>query len=308
MTSLNWRGVLPAITTPFAADGTVDHSFLAEHARWMADAGSIGIVPCGSLGEGATLTFDEKVAVMATLVEAVPSLPVIPGIAALSTDEAVRLAQAAQGVGCRGLMILPPYVYSTDWREMGAHIRAVLDATELPAMLYNNPLAYKTDFLPPQVAELALSHPQLEAIKESSGDARRVTALRAQLGDRLEVLVGVDDCIVEGVMAGATGWIAGLVNAFPHESVRLYELAMAAAREGGDRRELEALYDWFMPLLKLDVVPKFVQLIKLVQAEVGQGSERVRAPRLPVEGEEREAAMAVIREGLLTRPAGGSHG
>jgi len=291
-----WRGVIPAITTPFTADGAVDHDFLARHARLMLDAGCTGIVPLGSLGEGATLGFDEKVAIMRTLVAALGDAPVIPGIAALSTDEAVQLARAAKAAGCRGLMVLPPYVYSTDAREMGAHVAAVIGATDLPCMLYNNPLAYKTDFVPEQLAELAAAFPNVQAVKESSGDLRRIAAIRALIGDRLEILVGVDDAIVESIQMGATGWIAGMVNAFPKESVQLFEQAKQGSAAVTD------LYHWFLPTLRLDTVPKFVQLIKLAQQEVGLGSERVRAPRLVLQGEEREQALRVIRKAIAERP------
>ena len=293
-----WRGVIPAITTPFTADGQVDHAFLAKHANQLIDAGCTGIVPLGSLGEAATLSFDEKLAIIRTLVQALDGrAPVIPGIAALSTDEAVRLAQQAKALGCSGLMVLPPYVYSTDWREMGAHLRAVITATDLPCMLYNNPVAYKTDFTPEQIAELAHAYPNVQAVKESSGDVRRFAGIRALLGDRVELLVGMDDAIVEGVAMGARGWIAGLVNAYPKESVKLFELA----RDGGADAALE-LYRWFLPLLRLDTVPTFVQLIKLVQAKVGMGSEQVRAPRLAVAGEQREAALRVIDHAIATAP------
>lgn len=291
---VHWRGVLPAITTPFDEELAVDHAFLAKHARWMVDAGCVGVVPCGSLGESATLSFEEKVAVVRTLVDALAGrAAVVPGVAALSTAEAVRFARAAEAAGAAGLMVLPPYVYSTDWREMKAHVAAVLEATSLPCMLYNNPVAYATDFTPEQVAELAAEHPNLAAIKESSTDIRRVTALRALIGDRLEILVGVDDAIVEGVAAGAVGWIAGLVNAFPAESVRLFELARQGRHE-----EAFALYRWFLPLLRLDTVPKFAQLIKLVQERVGWGSTRVRPPRLALTGSELEEAERVVARAL----------
>ena len=293
-----WRGVVPAITTPFNADGTVDHAFLARHANQLIDAGCTGIVPLGSLGEGATLSFDEKLAIIETLVGALGErAPVIPGIAALSTAEAVRLAQAAERLGARGLMALPPYVYSTDWREMGAHMRAILEATGLPVLLYNNPVAYKTDFVPERIAELAAAYPTLQAVKESSCDIRRFAAIKALLGDRLELMVGMDDAIVEGVAMGAVGWIAGVVNAFPAESVRLFE----QARDGGAPAAME-LYAWLLPLLRMDTVPKFVQLIILMQQRVAMGDERVRAPRLVVEGEERAQALAVIDHALATRP------
>jgi len=294
-----WHGVIPAITTPFTADGQVDHDFLAKHARTLIDSGCKGIVPLGSLGEAATLSFEEKLDIIRTLVKALDGrAPVIPGIAALSTDEAVRLARQAKALGASGLMVLPPYVYSTDWREMGAHLRAVIAATDLPCMLYNNPIAYKTDFSPEQIAELAHEFPNVQAVKESSGDVRRFAALRSLLGNRLELLVGMDDAIVEGVAMGARGWIAGLVNAYPKESVKLFELA----RDGGADAAAE-LYAWFLPLLRLDTVPKFVQLIKLVQEKVGLGSERVRAPRLVMHGAERDAAMRVIDHAIANAPS-----
>ena len=293
-----WQGVLPAITTPFKPDGSVDHEFLAWHVDQMMRAGCSGIVPLGSLGETATLAMDEKRAVLDTVVRAVAGRgAVVPGVAALSTADAVRFAQMAAELGCSGLMVLPPYVYSTDWREMGAHVRAVIAATDLPCMLYNNPIAYKTDFSAEQMRELAAEHANFVAVKESSADVRRIAAIRAALGDRLHILVGVDDMIVEGIAAGATGWVAGLVNAFPRESVQLFELARA-----GKTAELLPLYQWFLPLLRMDVVPKFVQLIKLVQSRVDMGSARVRAPRLELEGAELAQAQAVIDTALANKP------
>lgn len=296
-----WHGVFPAITTPFSEDGSVDHLFLAGHARRLQAAGCRGLVPLGSLGEAATLTREEKLEILLTCVKASGDhLPVIAGVSALSTDEAVALAKGAAEAGCAGLMVLPPYVYQGDWPEMRAHVEAVLAATTLTCMLYNNPIAYGTDFQPEQVRTLAARHPNLVAIKESSGDIRRITALRALLGDRLNLFVGLDDAVVEGVAAGAVGWVAGLVNALPEESVLLFEHARA-----GRVAETRALYDWFLPLLRLDTVPKFVQLIKLVQEEVGLGSERVRAPRAVLTGAEREVALGIIHERLAHRPAAG---
>ncbi len=291
---MNWQGVIPAITTPFREDLSVDHDFLARHASWMASEGCTGIVALGSLGEGATLELDEKTAILKTCVQAL-KVPVAAAISSLSTDGAVRLAQAAQQAGCSGLMVLPPYVYSTDWREMKTHVVAILRATDLSCMLYNNPIAYSTDFLPEQIAELAGEHENLHAVKESSGDVRRVTAIRSLLGKRLAILVGLDDAIVEGIAAGATGWIAGLCNALPRESVALFEGALR-----GD--DVSDLYAWFLPLLRLDTLKKFVQLIKLVQQEVGMGSERVRPPRLPLSGDERDAALRLIRAALGAKP------
>jgi 4-hydroxy-tetrahydrodipicolinate synthase len=300
--SMKWTGVMPAITTPFTPDLEVDHAFLDRHVRWLIDHGCRALVPLGSLGEGATLSPDEKVSVLETCVRAAAGhAPVAPGISALGTRDAVDLARRAEAAGCRGLMVLPPYVYSTDWRETKAHVSAVLRATNLSCILYNNPVAYGTDFLPEQVAELAGQHGNLHAVKESSTDVRRITALRALCGDRLKIAVGVDDLIVEGIAAGATGWVAGLVNALPAESVALFENATA-----GRTVEADLLYRWFLPLLRLDTVPKFVQLIKLVQEQVGMGSARVRPPRLELDGKEKREAMRVIQEALKTRPRMGA--
>ena len=280
------------MTTPFRPDLSVDYAFLVDHARWLVDSGCTGIVALGSLGEGATLRFNEKAEVLKTLARALDK-PVVAGIAALSTAEAVELARVAEQSGCSGLMVLPPYVYSSDWREMRAHVEAVLRATTLQCMLYNNPLAYKTDFLPEQIKELACKHSNLRAVKESSADVRRVTALKAICGERLSLLVGVDDLVVEGVRAGAVGWIAGLANAFPKESVRLFNYALE-----GEAKKANELYRRLLPLLRMDTVPKFVQLIKLAQQEAGRGCERVRPPRLSLAGAERKAALATLRTAL----------
>jgi 4-hydroxy-tetrahydrodipicolinate synthase len=297
--NMQWRGVLPALTTSFKEDLSVDLEFIGRHSKWLVDNGCTGIVALGSLGEGATLTLPEKAEILRACVEAVGSrAPVVAGISALSTREAVMLAKTAETAGCSGLMVLPPYVYVGDWREMKAHVAAVLQATKLSCMLYNNPIAYKVDFVLEQVKELVEEHENLSAIKESSADVRRVTALRAVLGDRLQVLVGVDDAIVESVGVGAAGWIAGLVNAFPRESVELFELAKT-----GRTQEALELYLWFLPLLRMDTVPKFVQLVKLVQEQVGVGSARVRPPRLELMGSELEETRAVILHALSTRPS-----
>ena len=285
---MNWQGVFPAITTPFTSEYQVDHPMIAKHVQWQLAAGCKGVVALGSLGEGATLSHQEKLDILQTCVKSTQT-PVVAGISALSTDEAVTLAKEAEQLGCQGLMVLPQYVYKGDWRENKAHIDAIVKATKLPCMLYNNPVAYGVDFVPEQVAELC-EHSNLVSIKESSTDVRRVTGIRALIGDRLSIFVGVDDAIVEGVAAGAVGWIAGLVNAFPAESVRLFDLAVA-------RKDKEAfeLYRWFLPLLRLDTVPKFVQYIKLVQQEIGMGHERTRPPRLTITGEEREMVLGVLK-------------
>ena len=294
---MNWTGVISAITTAFGADSSVDHAFLAQHAQWQIEQGCDGIVALGSLGEAATLAFDEKVAILETLVAALGGKPVVAGIPALSTAEAVALAKAAEQAGCAGLMVLPPYVYSTDWREMKAHVLAVIRATPLSCMLYNNPVAYRTDFLASHIAELAAENENLHAVKESSGDVRRVTALKALCGERLALFAGLDDMVLEAVRMGAAGWIAGLVNALPRETVALFDYARR-----GESGKADALYRWFLPLLRMDTTPKFVQLIKLVQREVGMGNERVRPPRLVLAGAEREAALQTIKAALENRP------
>jgi len=297
MKNMTWRGVMPAITTPFDEHLNIDHAFAAKHCNWLVDNGCTGIVTPGSLGESATLTYDEKLALWSTVVKAVGDrVPVVASIASLSTAEAVDLSKRAADAGCSGLMVLPPYVYQGDWREMKAHVEAIFRATNLSCMLYNNPVAYGTDFLPEQIRELAMEHANFEAVKESSTDVRRVTWIKELTGDRLAIFVGVDDAIVEAIAVGAVGWIAGLVNAFPRESVDLFDYAM-----NGEREKAISLYNWFLPLLRMDTVPKFVQLIKLVQQEVGMGNARVRPPRLEVVGAELEEAKRVIHEALTRR-------
>jgi 4-hydroxy-tetrahydrodipicolinate synthase len=295
---MKWKGVIPALTTAFTDDLQVDHGFMTRHIRWLLDSGCSGIVALGSLGEGATLSFDEKKEILRNSVAAAQARgPVVAAISALSTAEAVALAKSASDLGCDGLMVLPPYVYQGNWREMKAHVAAVFQATALPCMLYNNPVAYGTDFLPEQIAELAAEHRNLEAVKESSTDVRRVTAIRALLENRLQILVGVDDAVVEAVAVGAVGWIAGLANALPRESVNLFDLATAAEYE-----KAFELNRWFLPLLRMDTVPNFVQLIKLVQQEVGMGSARVRPPRLELADSDLEQAKQIIIHALRARP------
>lgn len=295
---MNWKAVLPAITTPFNENLTVDHGFLAEHCGWLLENGCAGVVALGSLGEGATLSLSEKTDILRTLGKALRGNgPLVASISSLSTADSVSLAQAASDLGCSGLMVLPPYVYLGDWREMKAHVTAVFRATALPCMLYNNPVAYGTDFLPEQIRELAAEFENFQAVKESSTDARRVSAIRALLDDRLAIAVGVDDAIVEAIGVGATGWVAGLANALPRESVDLFNYALQ-----GENRKAFELYRWFLPLLRMDTVPKFVQLIKLVQSELGMGNMRVRPPRLELVGQELEQARKLTREALQTRP------
>jgi 1-pyrroline-4-hydroxy-2-carboxylate deaminase len=296
---MKWYGVMPAMTTCLDEHLKVDAAFMTRHARWLLDNGCTGIISLGSLGQAATLTFAEKEAILRNMVAAAAGrAPVVAAISALSTDEAVMLAKSAEQIGCSGLMVLPPYVYCGDWREMKAHVTAVFRATPLSCMLYNNPVSYGTDFHPEQIAELAGEYENFASVKESSTDVRRVTAIRALVGDRLKVFVGVDDAIAEGIAAGAVGWVAGLVNAFPAESVALFDYAIA-----GKHDEAFALYRWFLPLLRMDTVPKFVQLIHQVQQETGTGNARVRPPRFEVVGPEMEETRRALAHALKHPPA-----
>jgi 4-hydroxy-tetrahydrodipicolinate synthase len=296
---MKFTGVMPAMTTAFDSNLKVDHRTVARHSQWLIENGCTGIICLGSLGEAATLSFAEKIAIVKTVVDALDGkAPVVAAISALSTADAVELARAAHDAGCSGLMILPQYVYKGDWRENKGHVAAILEATPLPGMLYNNPVAYGVDFLPEQIQELANEFSNLAAVKESSTDVRRVTAIRALVGDRLTICVGVDDAIVEGIAAGADGWVAGLVNALPRESVDLFNLAMA-----GQTEEAFELYRWFLPMLRMDTVPKFIQLIKQVEQEAGIGSARVRPPRLEVVGEELAATKEAFVFAQANRPA-----
>jgi 1-pyrroline-4-hydroxy-2-carboxylate deaminase len=294
-----WHGVLVASTTPFDASFAVDRAAFLAHARWLAAHGVHALVAAGSVGEGATLSRDERVALVGACAgELGEKLPVVAAIGATRTAEAVELARACASAGAAGLMLLPPYAYRVDRRETAAYFGELLGATSLPCMLYNNPALYGTDVLPEQVVELCAEHPTLAAVKESSGDVRRITELLSVLGTRVDVTVGIDDLVVEGVRAGASGWVAGLANAFPAESVALFEAARSGSRE-----TTEALYRWFLPLLRWDTMPKFVQRIKLAEAAVAQGNGRVRPPRFELAGDERAAAMDLLGASLRARPS-----
>ena len=298
--SIQWKGVMPATLTQFNADLTIDHGLLAEHGKWLIDSGCTAIICHGSLGEGATLSFEEKLALQKTYVAALPNTPIIPGVAALSTKEAVDIAKAAKDNGCRGLMVLPPYLYASDWREMKTHMAAVITATDLPCIIYNNPVAYNTDFTPAHIKELADEFSNVESVKESSTDARRIAGIRELCGDRLTLGVGVDDCALEGAAMGAKFWITGVGGAFPKHNVKLWDLAT-----NGKIEEAMAIYHWMLPMLRMDTVVKFVQLIKLQQtlATGGKmGNNLVRAPRLELAGAELAEATAVIELALATCP------
>jgi dihydrodipicolinate synthase/N-acetylneuraminate lyase len=299
---MKWNGVIPAITTCFKSGSEIDHAFMTAHCQWLVENGCTGVVVLGSLGEGATLDFSEKVAVMKNCAKALKGhRSVVAAISSLTTAESVSLAKAAHTAGCDALMVLPPYVYRGDWRETKTHVATVFQATPLPCMLYNNPIAYGTDFLPQQIQELAEEFRNFQAVKESSADVRRVSAIRALVGDRLAIFVGVDDAILEAITVGAVGWIAGLANALPRESVDLFDYGVA-----GRSAEAFELYRWFLPLLRLDTVPKFVQLIKLVQEELGVGNADVRPPKLRITGEELRSTKELIQQAVRTRPKNAS--
>ncbi|RLS65221.1 MAG: dihydrodipicolinate synthase family protein [Planctomycetota bacterium] len=297
-------GVIPALITPFREDDSLCVSGLAKLTHRMLDAGCTGCVWPGSLGEGQTLSFDERVEgwrMMAAASEGKGHA--FATISAASTRDAVKQIEVAASIGMRGCMILPPYVHKGSWNEYRTHFEAMLAAAPLPMMLYNNPAAYIVDVSAEQTFALADKHANLVAVKDSSGDARRLTALIAGSAERARpvgALVGLDDCAVEGARMGACGWIAGLANAMPHESVRLFALAQSNATH--DVSACDELYRWFLPLLRLDTTSDFVQLIKLVMAQMECGDERVRAPRLPVEGAARARAIELIRHALSHRP------
>jgi len=293
-----FRGVMPAITTKMTDDQKVDLKALRADVAFQIEAGVEAVICCGSLGEASTLVAEEKVAILdAACEEARGRAPVLLTIAEDSTAAGCRLAEQAALHGAAGLMVLPAMRYVSDRRETIAHFRAVAAATDLPIIVYNNPVAYAVDVTPAMLEEMA-DEPKFVAIKESTGDVRRVTDVINTVGNRYQILTGVDDIALESLMLGAVGWIAGLVAAFPHETVALYRLA-AAERY----RDALELYRWFMPLLHLDVSVKFVQNIKLVESIVRGTSPVVRAPRLPLEGAERDRVTAIAKAALASRPA-----
>ncbi len=295
--SITWRGVFPAATTQFHADGALDLPGTVKHIDALVRAGVHGMILLGTVGENCSLEYGEKLDVLRAVVKSLGGrVPVLTGVAECTTALACRFAADARKAGVDGLMVLPAMVYKSDPREAVAHFRAVAKATDLPIMVYNNPVSYGVDLTPATFAELA-DEPRLMAIKESSENVRRITDLKNVCGDRYVLFCGVDDLFLEAAMLGAVGWVAGLVNAFPEETVRLWELASA-----GRYDEAVKLYRWFTPLLHLDTHVKLVQYIKLAAAEAGHGSETTRAPRLPLVGKEREEVLAVIRKALATRP------
>ena len=291
----NWQGVFPAVTTPFTEEERVDVPGLHRLVDFLVEGGVDGLIMLGTLGEGSVLSSEEKELVLREALAAADGrVPVLAGVAETTTRAACRFAERAAALGVQGFMALPALLYNALPHETLAHFQALARATELPLMLYNNPVLYGVDVTPEMLAELA-DEPRIVAVKESSEDVRRITDIRVHTGDRYRLFVGVDDLVLEGVAAGADGWVAGLTNAFPRESVALFRLA----REGR-LDEARRLYHWFMPLLHLDASPQLVQHIKLAQALVGVGSEHVRPPRQPLQGERRRAVEALIRKALDT--------
>ena len=295
---IEWTGVIPAATTEFRADGSLALEATGRHLDAMIAAGIRGAVMLGTVGENTSLEYDEKLAVVRAALEASHGrIPILAGVAEYTTGLACRFARDAERAGADGLMVLPAMVYKSDARETVTHFRAVARSTGLPVMCYNNPTVYGVDLTPELFAAMA-DEPNLLAIKESSEDVRRLTDLKNLTGSRYALLQGVDDLALEGALLGARGWVSGLANAFPGESVQLWDLALSAQVE-----QALPLYRWFMPLLHLDTSPKLVQYIKLAAATTGMGAEYVRAPRLIVEGDERARIVKVIEQAIATRPA-----
>jgi 4-hydroxy-tetrahydrodipicolinate synthase len=294
---VNWKGVFPAITTQFHTDQSLNLEGTARHLETMIAAGIHGVVFLGTVGENTALEYQEKLTILREMKQVVRGrIPVLTGVAEYTTALGCRFARDAEKIGVDGLMVLPAMVYKSDERETLTHYRTVAHATGLPIMVYNNPVSYSVDISPEAFARLA-DVPTLVAIKESSEDVRRMTDLRNIVGDRYVLFGGVDDLVLESILLGAEGWISGLVNAFPDENRALWDLATSGQWEAA--REL---YRWYTPLLHLDTKVKLVQYIKLAMQETGLGSEMVRAPRLPLEGAEREEILGIIRRAIATRP------
>lgn len=291
-----WQGVYPALTTQFTRDDRLDFPLFEKNLAAQLDAGVAGVIVGGTLGESSALSAEEKFALVKfTAARVAGRVPLIMNIAEGSTGEAVRQAHEAEKYGASGLMLLPPMRYKSDHRETVTYFKTVANSTPLPIMVYNNPVDYKVEVTPDMFEELAACG-SIQAVKESTRDVSNVTRMINRFGARFKILCGVDTLALEEIVLGADGWVAGLVCAFPRETVAVYQLARA-----GKLAEALAIYRWFLPLLELDIHPKLVQYIKLAAQEAGLGSEWVRL--LPLEGAERERILAVIRQGIQTRPA-----
>ncbi len=292
-----WTGVIPAVTTKFNEDGSLDHAEMTRCFKLQMDAGCDGLIVCGSLGEGSMLSHDERLEVLRLAQSVAGRKPVLMTVSEAGTREAAGFAKKAARAGASGLMVVPSPIYHTDRRETVATLRAVAEAGDLPIMIYSNRVAYRVDVTPDIMEDLA-SDQRFAAIKESSDDIRRTTEIINRLGDRYAVFTGVDNLAFEALSVGAVGWVAGLVCAFPEETVAIYRLVRA-----GRHNEALAIYRWFRPLLDLDVSTYLVQNIKLVEALAIGSNERVRAPRLPLHGEARARVERIINESLARRPA-----
>lgn len=298
MSSIQWRGVFPAVTTKFDDEGGLDLPAMAAHLEFQLDAGVHGIIILGSLGENSTLNMDEKLELVSFFAGKINGrVPLVACIAEPGTREALVFLESATEQGADGFMLLPPMRYASDRAETLAYLRTIGTASDRPIMLYNNPVAYGTDLTPADFATLA-DVTAFEAIKESAADTRRFPEIKRHCGNRFALFCGVDDLAFECFSLGAVGWVAGLVVAFPAETVRLYNLMTA-----GNWVEARRLYEWFLPLLHLDIGPKFVQQIKLVEALHGVGTARVRAPRLELEGEEADRVRRIYQQAMAEYPA-----
>jgi len=295
--SIQWKGVYPAVTTKFTSDDKLDFNLFEKNLNAQLDAGVDGVILGGSLGEASTLDNSEKIDLLKFAVKKVAGkVPVLMTIAEGSTRHAVALAKEAEACGAEGLMVLPPMRYKSDHRETVTFYKTVADASRLPILVYNNPVDYKIEVTLDMFAEL-VDKPTIQAVKESTRDVSNVTRMINRFGNRFKILCGVDTLAMEELVLGADGWIAGLVCAFPKETVAVYQLT-----KSGKIDEALKIYRWFLPLLELDIHSKFVQYIKLAEVEVGLGSETVRAPRLPLVGDERERILKIIKEGVKNRP------
>ena len=294
---MNWKGVFPAVTTKFHADGSLDMNLFFKNLDSQLAAGVHGIILGGTLGESSVLSQEEKITLTRETVNYVNGrVPVILNIAEGATQDALFWAKKAEELGASGLMILPPMRYGADAREVVTYFKAVANSTKLPMMIYNNPVDYKTLVTLDMFAELA-DCPNIQAIKESTRDISNVTRMYNRFGDRFQILCGVDTLALEELLMGAVGWVAGLVCAFPKETVVIYNLV-----QEGKIEEARKIYRWFLPLLELDIHPKLVQYIKLAEQHCGIGSEHVRAPRLTLIGEERARIEKIITDGIKNRP------
>ena len=296
--TVDWHGVFPAVPTQFHEDFSLNLPATQKHVEALLDEGIHGLIMLGTIGENCSLSLDEKVKVLQATKEVCGDrVPLLNGIAEFTTAGACETARAAAKAGVDGFMLMPAMVYKSDRRETVHHFRTVAAATDLPIMCYNNPPVYRVDITPDMLEDLA-DVETIVCVKEAAGDTRRITDLFNRLGDRYLIFSGLDDVALESIMLGCVGWISGLVDAFPRENRLMWDAAAA----GDWKRGLE-IYRWYMPLLHFDSNPKLVQYIKLACAEMGYGTETVRAPRLPLVGAEREEALKIIRQSAATRPA-----